>query len=249
MNEQALRRKLIDTAKSYLGCKESDGSHRPIIDLYNSHRPLARGYTLTYTDDWCAGFVSAMAIACGLTQIMPTEVGCGKMIDLYKAKGSWVEDDAYVPKAGDVIFFDWEDNGTGDNRGSPNHVGLVADCDGKTITTIEGNRADAVGCRTIGVNARYIRGYGTPDFASMAEPETTPGDAPASDADSASPRHYRRLAEVRSSLYRSVLLKLIEQGVLLGRGGEDEERIVDLSEESVRLLVMLDRAGCFDLTR
>jgi hypothetical protein len=30
---------MVEIAKSYYGCKESDGSHRKIIDLYNSTSP------------------------------------------------------------------------------------------------------------------------------------------------------------------------------------------------------------------
>ena len=43
MTEKELRQKVVATAESYVGCKEADGSHRKIIDLYNSHKPLARG--------------------------------------------------------------------------------------------------------------------------------------------------------------------------------------------------------------
>lgn len=39
MTEKELRQKVVDTAVSYLGCKEANGSHRKIIDLYNSHKP------------------------------------------------------------------------------------------------------------------------------------------------------------------------------------------------------------------
>ena len=46
MTEKELRQKVVDTAVSYLGCKEANGSHRKIIDLYNSHKPLARGYAV-----------------------------------------------------------------------------------------------------------------------------------------------------------------------------------------------------------
>ena len=67
MTEKELRQKVVDTAVSYLGCKEANGSHRKIIDLYNSHKPLARGYAVKYTDAWCSTFASAVAIACGLT--------------------------------------------------------------------------------------------------------------------------------------------------------------------------------------
>lgn len=175
MTEAQLRQKVVDTAKAWLGCNEYDGSHRQIVDIYNSHRPLARGYRLTYTDAWCAGFVSAVAIKCGLTDIMPTEVGVGNMIDLYRKLGRWQESDSYVPKPGDVIMYAWGDNGVGDCTSGASHVGIVVSCDGKTITVIEGNKNNAVEYREIAVNGRYIRGFGLPDYLSKA----TEADAPA----------------------------------------------------------------------
>lgn len=42
--EAQLRQEFLDTADAWLGCKESDGSHKPIIDIYNAHEPLAQGY-------------------------------------------------------------------------------------------------------------------------------------------------------------------------------------------------------------
>lgn len=60
--EAALRMQVVETAQSYLGCNEADGSHEQIIDLYNSHQPLAMNYTVQYTDSWCATYVSAVAI-------------------------------------------------------------------------------------------------------------------------------------------------------------------------------------------
>lgn len=171
MTENELRLLVVNTAKSYLGCKESDGSHRKIIDLYNSHKPLARGYAVKYTDAWCSTFASAIAIACGLTDIIPTECGCEKHIQLFKAKGSWVENDAYVPKIGDYIFYDWQDGAnyaTTDNTGSADHIGIVIEVSGNNLVTIEGNMSNAVGCRRLIVNGRYIRGYGTPNYAAKA---------------------------------------------------------------------------------
>ena len=168
MTENQLRKKVVDTAVSYLGCNEANGSHKKIINLYNSHKPLARGYAVKYTDEWCATFVSAIAIKCGLTDIMPTECGCERMIDLYKKLGSWKESDAYVPDEGDVIFYDWDDSGAGDNKGGSDHVGIVAKVSGSTIKVIEGNKGEAVAYRTIAVNGRYIRGYGVPKYAKKA---------------------------------------------------------------------------------
>ena len=168
MTEQELRNKVVQTARGYLGSKEADGTHKKIIDGYNAHKPLARGYLVKYTDAWCATFVSFIGIVCGLTDIMPTECGCGAMIDLYKKKGRWQENDAHRPQPADIIMYDWDDNGVGDCTGYPEHVGIVKEVNGNTITVIEGNMNDAVGERTLQVNGRFIRGYCLPDYASKA---------------------------------------------------------------------------------
>lgn len=168
MTEAELRAKVVSIAQGYIGCKESDGSHKKIIDLYNSHKPLARGYAVKYTDAWCSTFASAVAVAAGLTDIIPTECGCEKHIQLFKNIGSWVENDAYVPSPGDYIFYDWDDNGVGDCTGNADHIGIVEKVSGNTITVIEGNMSDAVGRRNLTVNGRYIRGYGVPKYSSKA---------------------------------------------------------------------------------
>nr|DAL25985.1 MAG TPA_asm: CHAP domain protein [Caudoviricetes sp.] len=179
MTETQIREKVVATAKAWIGYNEADGSHRQIVDVYNSHRPLARGYALKYTDAWCAGFVSAVAIKLSLTDIMPTEVGVWNMIELYRKLGRWQESDSYVPKPGDVIMYAWSDNGVGDCTSGASHVGIVVACDGKTITVIEGNKANAVGYREIAVNGRYIRGFGLPDYASKATENEPVSPAPA----------------------------------------------------------------------
>ena len=155
---------VVAQAQAWVGCKESNGTHKKIIDVYNAHKPLARGYAVKYTDAWCATFVSACAIKAGVTDILPTECGCEPQINLFKKLGEWVENDGYVPKAGDVIFYDWDDNGVGDCTGYSDHVGIVEKVVGSTITIIEGNKNNAVERRNIQVNARYIRGYGVPKY-------------------------------------------------------------------------------------
>lgn len=57
---------------------------------------------------------------------------------------------------------------------------------------------------------------------------------------------YHTLNEVTNVLYRSVLDKLISKEILKGRGGSGDNLIIDFSEETIRLLVILDRAGVFD---
>lgn len=169
MTEQELRKWFVTTAKTYFGCNETDGSHKTIIDLYNKHKPLARGYKVKYTDAWCATYVSAVAIACDLTGIIPTECSCPQQIALFQKLGRWAESDSYVPSIGDIIYYDWNDSGIGDNKGVSDHVGIVATVNEKTLTVIEGNLSNAVSYRRISINGKYIRGYGIPDFASMSE--------------------------------------------------------------------------------
>lgn len=156
--------KVVEQAKAWLGYKESDGTHKKIIDVYNAHKPLARGYKVKYTDAWCATFVSAVAIKVGYTDIMPTECGCGKMRELFKKLGCWVEDESVTPLPGWVVFYDWDDNGKGDNTGTVEHVGIVEKvADGK-ITVIEGNYSNSVKRRTLKVNGKYLRGFGAPKY-------------------------------------------------------------------------------------
>lgn len=164
---------VLAQARAWIGKNEADGTHKSIIDVYNAHKPLARGYAVKYTDAWCATFVSAVAIKCGITDIIPTECGCGQMITLFKNLGEWNESDSRTPKPGDIIFYDWDDTGTGDNTGWPDHVGIVESVSGGNITVIEGNKNNAVARRTIAVNGRYIRGYGVPKYEAEAAGNTT----------------------------------------------------------------------------
>ena len=168
MTEKELRQKVVSIMQSWLGYNETNGSHKRIIDIYNSHKPLARGYAVKYTDEWCATAVSAAFIQAGLTDIAPTECSCSRMIELYKAKGRWKEADDYVPKVADVIMYNWQDNGVGDNTGAPDHVGIVAALNGTSLVIIEGNKGEAVAYRAMTVNGKYIRGYCLPDYASKA---------------------------------------------------------------------------------
>lgn len=155
---------VVKQAQSWVGCKESDGTFKVIIDEYNKHEPLARGYKLKYTDAWCAAFGSAVAIKLGYTDIIPTECGCEKMIELFKKLGAWVEDENRTPAEGEYIFYDWDDTGSGDNRGYADHVGIVEKVENGIITVIEGNYGGEVKRRSIKVNGRYIRGYGVPKY-------------------------------------------------------------------------------------
>ena len=168
MTENQLRSNVVSIMKGWLGWSETNGQFKKIIDTYNNHKPLARGYKVKYSDEWCATAVSAAFITAGLTDIGFTECSCNRMIALYKAKGRWKENDTYVPKVGDVIMYDWNDNGVDDNVGLADHVGLVTEVNGNKLTIIEGNKNETVAYRSIDINGKFIRGYCVPDYASKA---------------------------------------------------------------------------------
>lgn len=174
MTELQLREMVANQAISWGGTKEGSAAFRQLVDLYNSIKPLPVDYKLDYGDPWCAAFVSVVAYQCRLLDILYPECSCGRMLDIYKRNGFWVENDAYVPQIGDLIFYGWNDSGSGDYMGFPNHVGIVVDCDGQNMTIMEGNYQNMVRSRTLKVNDRFIRGFATPDYASKATTEGMP---------------------------------------------------------------------------
>ncbi len=155
---------VINQAKAWIGKKESNGSHKEIIDLYNTQNPLPRNYKVTYKDAWCATFVSAVAVKLGYTTIIPTECSCERMIELFRALDCFVEDESVTPAPGWIIFYDWNDSGKGNNKGYSDHTGIIEKVSGGKITVIEGNYSDSVKRRTLKVNGKYIRGYGVPRY-------------------------------------------------------------------------------------
>lgn len=150
---------VLNQARAWIDCKESNGTHKQIIDVYNSHTPLARGYKVKYTDNWCMTFLSACFIKAGLAALCPLECSCGNAITKAKEMGIWQENDDITPSIGDLIMYDWDKK-----DGWPEHVGIVESISGSTITVIEGNKSDAVARRTIAVGNASIRGYIHPKY-------------------------------------------------------------------------------------
>lgn len=161
--------KILNVARSWIGCKESNGSHKQIIDVYNSYTPLPRGYKVKYADNWCAAYVSACAIKAGLANIIPIECSCGNMITLAKNMGIWEENGNIIPTPGDIIIYDWDEV-----DGWPEHTGLVESVSGNKETVVEGNKSNAVGRRTLTLGDPCIRGYIRPryDGATATTPST-----------------------------------------------------------------------------
>ena len=147
--------KVIAQAKSWLGINEYENRFVEIVNVYNEI-PGARGPALV-SYPWCAIYVSAVFWK-AIKESRFAEMACDAMIQkfqnlrLYSVSGR--------PDVGDVIFYDWDRNGTSD------HVGIVTEVADGAYIVIEGNKSDAVGYRTIYPNYPYIKGFG---FASRLD--------------------------------------------------------------------------------
>ena len=167
--ETETRHQLLQNAEAWLGCNETDGSHENIIDFYNSYDPSPRGYKVSAADNWCATFGSAAALKSGLTDIIPMECSCEQQINLFQELGRWREDECYLPRTGDYIYYVWDEWRKGDCTAWADHVGIVAGTFGPVIKVIEGNKDDMVTYRYIFLNDLFIRGYGLPDYRSASK--------------------------------------------------------------------------------
>ena len=123
-------------------------------------QPYWSWYGFSSRVEWCACFVSWVANQAGYIEsnIIPKFSGCQNGIDWFKAMGQWQEK-GYVPKSGDIIFFDWEVDG------KVNHVGIVEKVENGKIYTVEGNSNDDM-CRQkeYSIDSKFIFGFGTPAY-------------------------------------------------------------------------------------
>lgn len=122
-------------------------------------QPYWSWYGFNSRVEWCACFVSWCADQCGYIEsgLVPKFAGCVDGANWFKSNGQW-QDRTYEPKTGDIIFFDWEGDGTTD------HVGIVEKCENGTVYTVEGNSGDACKQRQYAVGSSNIYGYGIPAY-------------------------------------------------------------------------------------
>lgn len=118
------KEQIISAAKAELGTKESPANSNNV--KYNTWYYGKSVSGSAYP--WCAVFVSWLFK--NEQSLCRKTASCVEMLSWFEQKGQTVKN----PQAGDIVFFKYSTN----NR-KTNHVGLVVDVNGKTITTIEGN--------------------------------------------------------------------------------------------------------------
>lgn len=117
------RQKIIEKAKKEIGTMECPANSNNV--KYNTwfygHEVSGAAYP------WCAVFISWLFDGTGLCK---KTASCADMLEWFEAKSQIVKE----PCPGDIVFFRYATNAR-----RTNHVGLVIDVKGNTITTIEGN--------------------------------------------------------------------------------------------------------------
>lgn len=109
--------------------------------------------------DWCSIFVSWVANQAGISENIIPKFARASVGASWFMNNSLFRGRDYVPREGDLIFFDWDYNGISD------HAGYVRYADGGTVYTVEGNTLnDDCSTHSYPMNSAYILGYGTPNY-------------------------------------------------------------------------------------
>ncbi|MBQ4546630.1 MAG: CHAP domain-containing protein [Oscillospiraceae bacterium] len=122
--------------------------------------PYWSWYGFSERVDWCACFVSWCANECGYIEngIIPKFASCAVGVNWFQSRVQWA-DSSIEPLPGMIIFFDWDEEITGQD-GRPNHVGIVEKVENGIVYTIEGNSDDSCRRRSYSIGHYEIFGYG-----------------------------------------------------------------------------------------
>ena len=116
-------------------------------------QPYWSWYGFNSRVEWCACFVSWCLNQAGYSE--PKFAACNSQgVPWFRNHGQWANGNYKDLAPGDVIFFDWEGDGSAD------HVGIVIGTDGKRVYTVEGNSGDSCRIRDYDLNSKVIMGYG-----------------------------------------------------------------------------------------
>jgi cell wall-associated NlpC family hydrolase len=116
-------------------------------------QPYWSWYGFNSRVEWCACFVSWCLNQAGYSE--PKFASCNSQgVPWFRDHGQWANGNYKDLAPGDVIFFDWEGDGSAD------HVGIVIGTDGERVYTVEGNSGDSCRIRDYDLNSNVIMGYG-----------------------------------------------------------------------------------------
>ena len=156
---------VIAIAKTQLGYSES------VKNYVVGEDGTSRGYT-RYGDwfgcpygDWCAMFAS-FCIHYADVKGMPLDMSCPSWIEglralnLYRPARSDDPQQQYTPTAGDLVFYDWEQDGIADHVGLVVEVTPAAGEEAVKLITMEGNVEDRVQYMGYALDNPVVLGFG-----------------------------------------------------------------------------------------
>lgn len=159
---------LAAIAQTQTGYTESTANYAVAEDGQTIH-----GYTRygawandPYRDNWSAQFADFCLSYAGVpTSAVPQNSDCSAW--------NYTNPDGYIPKTGDLLLLDT------DNNGSADHAGIITTADDSTLTAIVGDADKAVRNNTYNIGSENIKGYvSIPENPALAddnnEEETTP---------------------------------------------------------------------------
>lgn len=148
--------RILNVARGELGYKEGA----------NNNTKYGADYGLNY-NPWCQMFIWWCAKQAGIGEnIIPKTASCPTAYNWFKNKGQVIP--TVEAKAGDIIFFTWTGNT------SPAHVGIVENVNSNIITSIEGNKNNAVERRNINKDNKCILAICRPAYVVETTEETIP---------------------------------------------------------------------------
>ena len=214
---------LAALAAEELGTAESPpGSNRVKYNAWYYGREVSGG-----SYPWCVVFVQWVFDQAGVVLPLRT-ASCGALMRAAQAAGCWVTEN-YRP--GDVVIYDFPGGAATD------HCGIVESAAGDSVTAIEGNTGSLSDADGGQVQRRirklsYIVGAVRPPWEEEEE-------------------NVERFNTVEAcpQWARDTVKKLVDRGYLTGSGTKDADgrpADLDLSRDMLRLLVIQDRAGCFE---
>ena len=166
-----LREDLVGIAKTQVGYAESQ------LNFEVSDTDQRKGYTRYGAwygapyQDWSAIFVSfCLSYANADPEVFPNSSGAASMAELWKAQEKYIPTGDYIPKSGDLVFFD------------NNTVGIVTEVYNTTFCVIRGDQEDAVTADTMLLNNPSIIGWGSTETPAIQDPLPTEPSEPSTDA-------------------------------------------------------------------
>lgn len=146
-------KKIIETAKKYLGIRD----HSILVDYYNAYCyqlvDSNRRYRMKYTDDWCMMFCSVIADIVGYDKDnFPYEVSVYYAVQKARELGLYSTDQTTL-RLGDMVIYDWG------YRGGYNHVGFITEITDSHLKVIEGNYSNTVKIRTVKRSSKALQGF------------------------------------------------------------------------------------------